>query len=239
LAYDAMQERLSQSAEEESKKYRQAKNELEQIYLELLQEAEKEYQKKISEVSAATEELSEMKKKISSAIEEEKRRLATEDEKNFYKIKITKDQLWDIRVLKEAVKELKGDSQAINKVIWEVYYKKPVTDLLNRVAPSGNNIVGLYKITDTETNKCYIGQSVDIRTRFRDHIKAGLGISSSNNRFYTEMRDVGPENFMYEIIEKCHKNKLNERERFWIDYYQSMDWGYNSNQGNLGDVKNV
>lgn len=232
LAYDAMQERMSQSAEEASRKYRQAESEAKEQYLELLKEVQEEYQARVGEVAEVSDLLDEMKKKVRAANEEELRRLASEDKKKFYQIHITENQLWDIDILKKAVKELKGDTSAINKVIWEVYYKRPVTDLLNRVTPSGTPIIGIYKITNLDTNKCYIGQSVDIRTRFRDHIKAGLGINASNNRFYTEMKDVGPEHFMYEVIEECDRSRLNERERFWIDYFQSADYGFNTTRGN-------
>ena len=71
-----------------------------------------------------------------------------------------------------------------------------------------------------------------MRNRLRDHIKAGLGIGATNNRFYTEMKSVGPEAFMYEIIEECDRSKLNERERYWINFYNSTDWGFNSTVGN-------
>ena len=87
-------------------------------------------------------------------------------------------------------------------------------DLLGRLTPTGVNHIGIYKVTNLKTNQCYIGQSVDLRNRLRDHIKAGLGIGSSNNRFYTEMKNIGPENFMYEILEECDRSQLNEKERF-------------------------
>ena len=61
-------------------------------------------------------------------------------------------------------------------------------DLLGRITPTGKDHIGIYKITNLETGQCYIGQSLNIRNRLRDHIKAGLGISSSNNRFYTELK---------------------------------------------------
>lgn len=96
---------------------------------------------------------------------------------------------------------------------------------------------GIYKITNEETGQCYIGQSVDLRIRIRDHIKAGLGINTSNNRFYSEMKNIGPEQFTYEILEHCNRSKLNEQERFWINYYKAIEWGYNSTQGNKNGEK--
>ena len=93
-------------------------------------------------------------------------------------------------------------------------------------------MIGIYRITNKINGKSYIGQSVDLRNRLRDHIKAGLGIASSNNRFYTEMKNEGPEAFMYEILEECDRSQLNEKERFWINFYSSTNWGYNVMQGN-------
>lgn len=37
---------------------------------------------------------------------------------------------------------------------------------------------------------------------------------------------------MYEIIEECDRSQLNERERYWIEFYESTDFGYNTTQGN-------
>ena len=232
LAYDAMQERFSQAAEEAAKLYKNAEEEIKQQYLNLLKDSQKEYNEKVVELAEVSKIIEELKEKIKAANEEELRRQAAEDKKNFYKINITEDELWDVQILKKAVTELKGDSIALNKVIWEVYYKRHVMQLLNRIAPSGTPIIGIYKITNLNTNKCYIGQSSDIRTRIRDHIKAGLNINGSNNKFYTDMKKLGPESFMYEIIEQCPREKLNERERYWIDFFQSADYGFNTTKGN-------
>jgi len=41
----------------------------------------------------------------------------------------------------------------------------------------------------------------------------------TRNKLYTVMYEIGPENFTFELLEKCEKEKLNEREQFWINYY--------------------
>ena len=46
------------------------------------------------------------------------------------------------------------------------------------------------------------------------------------------MKEFGPEQFMYEVIEECDRSKLNERERFWIDFFKGAEYGYNATQGN-------
>lgn len=235
-SYDLMQEKMSQSAEIAGHKYQLAEEKHKQEYLDIMAENVKFFNENIAlkqeELKTITETLNILKEKVKSAIELDKRTMLKESEKDYYKIKISEQDIEDIQLLKEVAKKLNKDPEPINKIIWELYYKKPTMDLLGRLTPTGQIHCGIYKITNLKTNQCYIGQSVDLRNRLRDHIKAGLGISSSNNRFYTEMKTIGPESFMYEIIEKCDRSQLNERERYWIDFYQSTDWGYNTLQGN-------
>ena len=45
------------------------------------------------------------------------------------------------------------------------------------------------------------------------------------------MEAIGVENFSFEIIEKCPRNQLNEKEKFWIDYFDSKNYGYNATSG--------
>ena len=93
-------------------------------------------------------------------------------------------------------------------------------------------MIGIYKITSNDTGKCYIGQSIDIETRWMQHITAAK-YETDNNKFYNALRKYGYENFTYEIIEECEKAQeaLDERERYWIEYYDSYNNGYNSTKG--------
>lgn len=42
---------------------------------------------------------------------------------------------------------------------------------------------------------------------------------------------TGVENFSFEIVEKCDRAKLNEREVYWIDFYKAQEYGYNMSRG--------
>lgn len=63
-------------------------------------------------------------------------------------------------------------------------------------------------------------------------MKAGLGIDASGNKFYDVMQEQGIDNFTFELLEECSKEQLNEKEAFYIDLYQSLDYGFNSTKGN-------
>lgn len=100
-------------------------------------------------------------------------------------------------------------------------------------------MVGIYKITNTLNNKCYIGQSIDIETRWKQHAyNATHEIKKEKGRkLYEAFHSFNLENFVFEIIEECEmiQKTLNERERYWISYYNSYEDGYNMTRGGQGE----
>lgn len=120
--------------------------------------------------------------------------------------------------------------EVMYKLIWSQYYQSKLQAL--RKSLDADKTTGIYKITNTKNNKVYIGQAVDIGDRWTQHVKCGLGINvGTPNKFYSAMMEDGPESFTYEVLEVCDKDKLNERERYWIDFYNSVSRGYNTKVG--------
>jgi group I intron endonuclease len=118
------------------------------------------------------------------------------------------------------------DKEALNKVLWKIYYEKPYTDLVGRVI--GNKTkCGIYKITNLENQMCYIGQSVDLASRWKQHLKRGIGAEiPTKNKLYPAMLATGVENFSFEVIEECPASELNEKEKFWQNHFNAMTYGY-------------
>lgn len=96
-----------------------------------------------------------------------------------------------------------------------------------------NKICGIYKFLNPITNKVYIGQSIDIRSRYQAHKSNHLNPNyiNYNAYFYKALRKYGFENFNFEIIEECESSLLDEREKYWINYYNSYNNGYNMTKG--------
>ena len=149
---------------------------------------------------------------------------------SFYRIRISDQQATDISRLQQFKKSLYDPSIA-SKVIWSSYIMKPTSDMCNRVLGK-STVCGIYKITNKATGEVYIGQSVDIATRWKNHVKCGLGIdASATNTLYNNMQSTGVWNFTFELLQKCERSKLNEKERFWIDMYSSNKVGLNTRGG--------
>lgn len=87
-------------------------------------------------------------------------------------------------------------------------------------------MIGIYKITKKENGKSYIGQSNDIERRFSEHkIKINIPIE-------VVIKKYGTDAFNFEIIEECPLDKLDEREKYWIAFYNTYkEFGYNCNEG--------
>ena len=92
---------------------------------------------------------------------------------------------------------------------------------------------GIYKITNTINNKIYIGCSKHIELRWQQHIYETNNEKQYqyNYTIHRAMRKYGIENFTFECIEEVEENQMMEREKYWIDYYDSYNNGYNETNG--------
>ena len=86
----------------------------------------------------------------------------------------------------------------------------------------------IYKITNIQNNKVYIGQSIrPINQRFQRHINDALN-NILDTHFARAIRKYGKENFIIEEIDIANtQEELNEKEQYWIKYYNSVIDGYN------------
>lgn len=107
-------------------------------------------------------------------------------------------------------------------------------------------MTGIYKITNNINNKCYIGQSIHIEKRLKEHKKrAFCGDEKTNKEYnkalYRAFRKYGLENFTFEILITCEKHLLDELETYYINYYNSNNkkYGYNETEGYINQSKGV
>lgn len=90
----------------------------------------------------------------------------------------------------------------------------------------------IYKITNLINNKIYIGQAKDVFHRWYEHCLESA-TKKSNRKLCNAIRNYGVNNFKIEIIEGLIEN-YNEREQYWIAYYNTFldaEKGYNMTAG--------
>lgn len=223
------QEKLEEALEKESWNYQKAiedfQAELEEIKAESALHFSQEMQSRQEQLNIATQNLQDMQAKVAAAVEASKRQEEMETQQNFYRIQLSEIDLNEIERLR-AVEPYLRNKEALNKVIWKVFYEKPTNDLIGRVIGSGIQ-TGIYKITNIDNQKCYVGQAVNIGDRWKQHIKKGLGADPpTRNKLYPAMKDIGPENFTFEVIEKCDRINLDSREDYWQEYFKAKEFGY-------------
>ena len=144
---------------------------------------------------------------------------------------LSDNEIRDIDKLLSLSSEL-SQPDILLKLIYKTYFEKKMNDLLTRVVGVNSEKSGIYKITNIELDKAYIGQCVSFKDRWRTHLKKGLGIDTpSTNKFYQAMKEYKPWNFTFEVLEFCSKDELNKKESYWINFYQTNTWGYNGNKG--------
>jgi hypothetical protein len=156
--------------------------------------------------------------------------LEKENFKEFHSISLSGDDLQDIKLIREFESQLTRQ-EAFRKLIWTEFIQKPIQNLCKTLEVE--KVSGIYKITNTKNERMYIGQAVDCASRWKEHCKTALGIGSSafmTNKFYKAMHDEGIENFTFEVLESGAIN-LDERERYWIDFYNATTFGYNTKSG--------
>lgn len=94
-------------------------------------------------------------------------------------------------------------------------------------------MIGVYKITNLINQKIYIGVSIDIEKRWKQHKNYYLDSSNKeyNKYLYQDFRKYGLENFSFEVIEEVSKDEIYDREKYWIKYFNSSICGYNETLG--------
>lgn len=99
-------------------------------------------------------------------------------------------------------------------------------------------MIGIYKIENKVNGKVYVGQSVNIETRWKNHRCELNRGTHYNDYLQRSWNKYGADNFDFSVIEECEQCELNDKEIYWIDLYHSCEseYGYNSQLGGAGDI---
>lgn len=92
----------------------------------------------------------------------------------------------------------------------------------------------IYKITNKLNGKIYIGKTeCTIAKRWKEHLNK-IDDYAGKRPLYSALKKYGIENFLIEEVEKCDSQIINDREKYWIAFYDSYENGYNATLGGDG-----
>lgn len=101
-------------------------------------------------------------------------------------------------------------------------------------------MVGIYKVENLVNGKVYIGQSIAIEKRWNKHYNAPFNPNTENYNipFYRAIRKYGLNNFNFSVLEQCKRSDLDNREKYWINFFHSnnSEYGYNLTDGGQGSL---
>lgn len=218
LKHEKLTQNYQKNMEILNQEYEQNKNSKQQELDEFTQQCN-------DQIQLVQSQLDRLQKKVDSATEVAKRAEAEQNEKEFYRIHLSNEDIEEIKRIRSIEPYLRN-KEPLNKIIWKYYYEKPVNEMIGRVIGPGTHI-GIYKITEIKSGKCYVGQSIDLSSRFKQHIKRGIGAETpTKNKLYPAMLAIGPENFTFEVVEECEKNQLDEQEDYYQQFFHAIDYGY-------------
>lgn len=154
-------------------------------------------------------------------------------DRDFHRIMLEGSEQSDIEVLRPVAEKI-SKPIILYKLIYEIYYKPKLDTMFKQVLGTSEGGGGIYKITNIKDGRVYIGRATKFLDRWRQHAKCGTGADNGaqiNVRLYDSMKKEGIENFTFEVLDECPAEEQPAREKYWIDYYRSMEYGYNIKSG--------
>ena len=155
---------------------------------------------------------------------------AEQQEKLFYTIQVPEEYKEDIEFLLTTVAAKVQHPDIISKLVWAEYVKPYLDDTFKRIEIKSEP--GIYKLTSLQNGKCYVGKSTNVKNRIADHFKSAVGIKSiADQAVHHAILKEGFWNWLIEIITYCDKDKLNEMEKYYIEFFKCQEFGYNKTGG--------
>ena len=158
------------------------------------------------------------------------RQRALDEQQDFYRICITSDDCEDIEILR-GIRNKLHRTAFLDKIIYDTFVSKYVKEMAKRVL-QGKDPSGIYKVTNIKTNEIYIGKSTNVATRWVNHTKSAYGLEGvADSQFQRALKQYGVQNFTWELVEAVPKDQLTTREKFYISFYNTTEFGYNQRVG--------
>jgi len=211
-----IQEKYEEEEQEIKDDFEYVKENIVTLFKHQLQNVKEDYIKVKEVIDAATE---------SMRLQQEEN-----DKQKFYMLDVEEVNKKDFQLLSTWKVQL-TNPRILSMLLWQTYIQKPLKALTSRVLKD-QDVTGIYKITHVPSGMCYIGQAVNVKTRWQDHCKCGCGVDApAANKLYNAMQKYGIWEFSFELLESCKKEELNEKEATYIKLFDSVNNGFNTSNG--------
>lgn len=204
--------------------YDKQKQDLEKIF--------NEYKQMYSdELEEYETQVKEWKAKITAINEQIRHEEELQNSINCHRIQLSNSDKEDIQYLL-SIEENIHNKQLLYKLIWSEYLQKPFNKMINDCfgARVPKNVI--YCIEQIDLKKKYIGKtSAEVSKRWTDHIKNSLNIGTIKRQPIHEALYKNWDNFTFSILEEVKDEKLGDREKFYINFFQTDKYGFNIKSG--------
>lgn len=232
--YQSKRKLIDEAKELAENEYKEKKNayliELKTLKDKLDEKYTQDSQEYIIKIDELKQSLESLKKQKAASIEALQREQAIQEQKDLYRLVLSNQDKQDIEFLRSIQFRI-SKPRLVSMLIWQNYVQ-PIAKKKLPLILGSENVCGIYKITNIKNQMCYIGQAKDMRKRLNEHLKKGLGIDTpQGNKLYQAMLEDRIDSFTFELLEECSEEELNSKERYYIELYNSIDYGYNSQSG--------
>ena len=209
------------------------KNDCEKFISQITDMTERSKEENLAMVQQYHDEIETEKQRYESLLGPIKLYEKERQEKLFYTIQLSEEFQDDIEFLLTTVAAKVQHPDIISKLVWAEYVKPNLDNTFKRLEVKGEP--GIYKLTSLENGMAYIGKSTDVKKRIADHFKSSIGIRSiADQAVHHAILKEGFWNWSIEVITYADKEKLNELEKYYIEFFKTQEFGYNKNSGGGG-----
>lgn len=174
------------------------------------------------------EDYKQKRKAINEAIRREEE---VENEIDYHRIILSDMDKEDINYLL-SIEEKIHNKDLLHKLIWSEYLQKPFNQMINNIFGSNVPKNVIYCIENYTTHKKYIGKtSAEVSKRWTEHIKSSLNIGGIKKQKIHEALFKHWDEYTFSILEVVTKETLNEKEKYYISFFETDKYGFNSKSG--------
>lgn len=197
-----------------------------------LSELNKQKEDKLAEIQQIQIQLNDYKKKqeviTARILHEEQMKL----QQDAHRIILTETDKEDIMYLTSIIPKLRNH-EIIYKLIWSEYLQKPFNTMIKNLFGGKIPKNVIYCIEQIDGNKKYIGKTkAEVSKRWTEHIKTSLSIGGVARSQIHDALYLHWDEFYFSILEIVNnESNLSEREKYYINFYETDKIGYNVKVG--------